>query len=364
MSFFILFIPSCAVPNAYAYLFTDDTSTTEPGHCTVDFWTQYYKDTYFQDGDKSRTRETKLYLYSTYGLTNNWDIGITIPYGFLNYDRTTKTNGFMDIDIETKMRFFEETNLAPSLALYINYITASANEEKSLGSGDQDLWINGIFSKTLNDNLWLDCNLKDITLRAIEALKNVQLIACEDTRHSRILLKAYNITTPLTSYFQHNRFSKTQILLDNLKAGKDIALISDAGMPGVLDPGYYLIQRVIEQDIPITVIPGPSAFLCALGLSGKPIHKFIFEGFLPKKSIARCRRLTELKQLGYTIVFYESCHRIIKTLHDMQRVFGDIPIVVARELTKKFEEIIRLNISLVIEQLGRNKIRGEFVVVI
>jgi len=159
MSFFILFIPSCAVPNAYAYLFTDDTSTTEPGHCTVDFWTQYYKDTYFQDGDKSRTRETKLYLYSTYGLTNNWDIGITIPYGFLNYDRTTKTNGFMDIDIETKMRFFEETNLAPSLALYINYITASANEEKSLGSGDQDLWINGIFSKTLNDNLWLDCNL-------------------------------------------------------------------------------------------------------------------------------------------------------------------------------------------------------------
>lgn len=207
-------------------------------------------------------------------------------------------------------------------------------------------------------------NLKDITLRALDVLQSVQLIACEDTRHSRILLKAYNIHTPVTSYFQHNRFAKAQYLLDKLKQGKDIALISDAGMPGVLDPGHYLIQLAIENTIPLTVIPGASAFLCALGLSGRPVHKFIFEGFLSKKPLARRNRLASIKALGYTIVFYESCHRIIKTLKDVQTVFGDIPIVVARELTKKFEEVIRLRVSAVCVYLEKEKPRGEFVVVI
>jgi hypothetical protein len=146
---------------AYAALFTDDTWTTEKGHFELEYWVQYYKDTqYDYDNDyKTRTRETKLYLYMLYGLADNWDVGMTIPYGYINYDRETKQNGFMDIDIETKFRLFEETKLLPSLAFYIDFITDSGNDEKSLGSGDQDVWLNGILSKTLRENLWLDLNL-------------------------------------------------------------------------------------------------------------------------------------------------------------------------------------------------------------
>jgi hypothetical protein len=150
-----------SAPQAHAALFTDDTWTTDKGQFEVEYWVNYYKDTqYDYDSDyKSRTRETKLYLYMLYGLTDNWDIGMTIPYGYINYDREIKQNGFMDIEIESKYRFFEETNLLPSFALYIDFITNSANEEKSLGSGDEDVWLNGIFSKTLKENLWLDLNL-------------------------------------------------------------------------------------------------------------------------------------------------------------------------------------------------------------
>lgn len=207
-------------------------------------------------------------------------------------------------------------------------------------------------------------NLKDISLRAIEVLKSADLIACEDTRHSRILLKHYGIATPTTSYYQHNRLTKADYLVEKLKGGADVALISDAGMPGILDPGYHLINLAVQNNIPITVIPGATAFICALVLSGKPTHKFIFEGFLPKKSGARHRRLEELKNLGCTVVFYESCHRILVTLKDIQDVFGDTPIVVARELTKKFEEILRLEVSKIREHLAKGKPRGEFVVVI
>jgi hypothetical protein len=157
----ILFIFLSLLSQADAALFTDDTWTTDKGHFELDYWVQYYKDTqYDYDGDyKSRTRETKLYLYLLYGLTDNWDIGVTVPYGYINYDRQTKENGFMDIEVETKFRLFEETSLMPSFAIYLDYITSSANEEKSLGSGDEDIWINGIFSKTLQENLWLDVNL-------------------------------------------------------------------------------------------------------------------------------------------------------------------------------------------------------------
>jgi len=207
-------------------------------------------------------------------------------------------------------------------------------------------------------------NLKDISLRAIEVLKSADLIACEDTRHSHILLKTYDINTPTTSYYQHNRFEKGQYLLDKLKSGADIALVSDAGMPGILDPGHHLINLAIQNRIPITVIPGPTAFILALALSGKPIHRFIFEGFLPKKSISRRKRLEKLKSLDYTFVFYESCHRIVKTLKDLEDVFGDIPVVLGRELTKKFEEILRSKISQAIVHLSRQRPRGEFVVVV
>ena len=148
-------------PGAQAMLFIDDTSTTDKGHFELDYWVQYYKDTqYDYDNDyKTRTRETKLYLYLLYGLADNWDIGMTVPYGYINYDRQTKHNGFMDIEIESKYRLFEETNLLPSFAFYVDFITSSANEDKSLGSGDEDVWLNGIFSKTLRENLWLDLNL-------------------------------------------------------------------------------------------------------------------------------------------------------------------------------------------------------------
>ena len=206
-------------------------------------------------------------------------------------------------------------------------------------------------------------NLKDITLRAIEVLGSVQLIACEDTRHSRILLRAYDITTPLTSYFQHNRFVKGEYILRFLSEGKDVALVSDAGTPGILDPGYNLINAAIKNDIAVTVIPGAAAFVNALVLSGRPAHEFVFAGFLPVRTVARRNRIKELAKLERTVVFYESCHRILATLEDIQRVLGERPIAVARELTKKFEEVKRASAREIIERLRRERPRGEFVVV-
>lgn len=207
-------------------------------------------------------------------------------------------------------------------------------------------------------------NLKDMTLRAIETLKGVDLIACEDTRHTRILLEHYGIDKPTTSYFQHNRLSKAEYILGLLREGKDVALVSDAGTPGILDPGYNLINMAVTQGIPVTCIPGPTAFVDALVLSGKPAHEFFFAGFLPNRAQARKNRLKKLANLGSTIVFYESCHRISATLADIGDVFKDKEIIVARELTKKFEELIRGEAKEVLEAMGKQKPRGEFVVVI
>jgi len=207
-------------------------------------------------------------------------------------------------------------------------------------------------------------NLKDITLRAIEILKSVDLIACEDTRRTKILLDHYGIKTPTTSYFQHNRFIKGEYILKLLRQGKNVALVSDAGMPGILDPGYNLINAAIKNNIAITVIPGAAAFVNALVLSGRPTHEFMFVGFLPTRSGARRNRLKELAQLNCTVVFYESCHRILATLEDIQQVFGERQIVVARELTKKFEEIKRANPKDILGSLCKKKPRGEYVVVI
>ena len=207
-------------------------------------------------------------------------------------------------------------------------------------------------------------NLKDITVRAIEVLKSVDLIACEDTRHTKILLDNYGINTPTTSFFQHNRFTKGAYLLKLLKAGKDIALVSDAGTPGILDPGYNLINLAIENNIGITVIPGATALINALVLSGKPAHKFIFEGFLPNRQQARRNRLKKLAKLDCTIVVYESCHRIMQTLEDIQEAFGDQDIVYCRELTKKFEEIKRGSAKELVEHLKIHRPRGEFTLVI
>ncbi|RKY30940.1 MAG: 16S rRNA (cytidine(1402)-2'-O)-methyltransferase [Candidatus Omnitrophota bacterium] len=207
-------------------------------------------------------------------------------------------------------------------------------------------------------------NLKDITLRALEVLQSVDLVACEDTRHTRILLEHYNITTPTTSYFQHNRLTKGPYLIGLLKEGKQVALVSDAGMPGILDPGYKLINLAIAQGIEINVIPGPSALINALVASGKPAHKFIFEGFLPQKAGSRRNRLKSLANLKYTIVCYESCHRILSALQDIAEIYGQRPVIVARELTKKFEEIKRGSAKEILDAFKKQKPRGEFIVVL
>lgn len=207
-------------------------------------------------------------------------------------------------------------------------------------------------------------NLKDITLRALEVLKSVDLIACEDTRRTKILLNHYDIGTPTTSFFQHNRLIKADFIIGVLKQGKSVALVSDAGTPAILDPGYNLINLAVKNNIETTVIPGPCAFINALALSGKPAHRFIFEGFLPNRTVSRRNRLSELAGQKCTLVFYESCHRIVAALEDMQIIFGDREIAVARELTKKFEEVKRGKISGVIQSLRNSGPRGEFVVVV
>ncbi|MFA5177423.1 MAG: 16S rRNA (cytidine(1402)-2'-O)-methyltransferase [Candidatus Omnitrophota bacterium] len=207
-------------------------------------------------------------------------------------------------------------------------------------------------------------NLKDITLRAIEVLKSVDLIACEDTRHTKILLEHYGIAKPTTSFFQRNRFTKAEYLLGLLKDNKDIALVSDAGTPGILDPGYNLINLAIKNNLEMTFIPGPAALVNALVLSGKPAHEFYFAGFLPNKKISRKNKLQELSGLKCTLICYESTHRILASLQDIGEVFGDREIVVARELTKKFEEVIRSTPQAIIAKFRNQKPRGEFVVII
>ncbi len=207
-------------------------------------------------------------------------------------------------------------------------------------------------------------NLQDITLRAMGVLKSADLIACEDTRHTKILLDHYGIKTPTTSFYQHNRFIKGRQILKLLQEGKNIALVSDAGTPGILDPGYNLINLAIKNNIEITAIPGAAAFINALVLSGKPCHEFFFAGFLPNRKIARQNKLKKLKQLKTTLVLYESCHRIIACLQDIQAVFGDIEIACCRELTKKFEEIKRQPASQLIRHFQSTKPLGEFAIII
>ena len=207
-------------------------------------------------------------------------------------------------------------------------------------------------------------NLADLSLRASEVLKSVDLIACEDTRHSKILLDHYAIKTPTTSFFQHNRLTKADYILGLLKEGKDVALVSDAGTPGILDPGYNLINLAIKNNLEITFIPGAAAFVNALVISGKPAHEFYFGGFLVNRTQARKNQLEKLKKINCTLIFYESCHRILASLEDIKIVFRDKEIVVARELTKKFEEILRGTPEAIKNNLAKNRPRGEFVIVI
>lgn len=207
-------------------------------------------------------------------------------------------------------------------------------------------------------------NLKDISLRAIETLQKVDLIAAEDTRHTGILLKHYGIETPQTSFFEHNEFKKAEYLIGRLNEGKDIALVSDAGTPGISDPGYRLIQMARENNIPMTAVPGACAAVTALTLSGLPMDRFCFEGFLPVKSSARRKKLELMKDEERTMIFYESPYRLVKSLHDIEEVLDDPLVVVARELTKKFEEIKQGSASELAEYFGKKNVKGEIVLLI
>lgn len=206
-------------------------------------------------------------------------------------------------------------------------------------------------------------NLDDITYRAVKVLGSVDLIAAEDTRKTKILLDHYAISKPMLSYFSYNERQRTPQLIEKLQQGISIALVSDAGTPGVSDPAYYIVRSALESGIPIIPIPGPSAFISALIVSGLPTDHFVFEGFLPVKK-GRKTRLGILCTEPRTIIFYESPHRILKTLEEIRVTFGERNVVVARELTKKFEEIVRGPISSVLASLTSKPTRGEYVLVV
>lgn len=204
-------------------------------------------------------------------------------------------------------------------------------------------------------------NLGDVTHRAIETLDKVSLIAAEDTRRTKILLNRYEIKTPLSSYNSFNKIKKAKDFIERLKKGNDLALVSDAGTPGISDPHYYLANAAIEEGVSIYSIPGPSALLAALTVSGLPMDRFIFEGFLPRKK-GRTTMLENLANEKRTIVIFESPNRIEKTIQDLYRFFGDRKVAITRELTKMFEEVIRGNLE-ELSTLTRTW-KGEITVVI
>lgn len=207
-------------------------------------------------------------------------------------------------------------------------------------------------------------NLEDITLRTLRILKEVHMIACEDTRHSLKLLNHYEIKKPLISYHEHNVMERGPQLIDYMKEGKDIALISDAGMPGISDPGEDLIRLAIEENMEVVVLPGPTASITALVSSGLPTDKFVFEGFLPSKKKDRISILENLKPERRTMIIYESPHRIKESLKDMKDILGDRKTAIGRELTKHYEEIFRGHISDALERFSSGTVKGEFVIII
>ena len=207
-------------------------------------------------------------------------------------------------------------------------------------------------------------NLEDITLRALKILKEVNLIAAEDTRHTLKLLNHYQINTKITSYYEYNKFKKAPYLVETLKNGQDIALVSDAGMPGISDPGYVLIDLALKDNIKIIPVPGVSALITALVVSGLPTDKFVFEGFLPRKIKERKRYFKSIENEERTIIFYETPHRLKRALKDMLEILGDRKVVIARELTKLYEEIIRGKLSHVLSEIDSKEIKGEITLIV
>jgi len=206
-------------------------------------------------------------------------------------------------------------------------------------------------------------NLADITYRAVHILNEVDLIAAEDTRTTSVLLRHYNITTRTISYHSYNQERQTPVLLKALQSGQALAIVSDAGTPGISDPAYLLVKAAIEKNIAIVPVPGPSAFLATLVVSGLPVNRFVFEGFLPLKK-GRKTKIEQLSSETRTLVFYESPHRILRTVTELQTVWGERDCVMGRELTKKFEEFFRGRLSDLIGYLETKKPRGEIVLLI
>ncbi|MHB9093752.1 MAG: 16S rRNA (cytidine(1402)-2'-O)-methyltransferase [Eubacteriales bacterium] len=207
-------------------------------------------------------------------------------------------------------------------------------------------------------------NLEDITLRVKRILQEVGLIAAEDTRHTRKLLSYYDIHTPLTSYHEHNKREKGQKLVEEIKQGKDIALVSDAGTPGISDPGQDLVALAVGEGIKVIPVPGATAAISALVSSGLPTDRFTFEGFLPRVKKDRGSMMAQLVSEERTVVFYESPHRLIKTLEEILELAGDRNIAVTRELTKAHEEVVRGKITAVLEHFQNNPLKGEITVVL
>jgi 16S rRNA (cytidine1402-2'-O)-methyltransferase len=207
-------------------------------------------------------------------------------------------------------------------------------------------------------------NLDDITHRAIQVLKEVDLIACEDTRHTRKLLTHYGISTHTISYHEHNERERAQELFTRLNGGSSVAVVSDAGTPGISDPGFRLVQLAIENGIRVVPVPGANALVSALVASGLPTDEFFFGGFLPSRSGARRARLKSLESIPATLIFYEAPHRLAASLRDAAQILGSRQAVVARELTKLHEEIARGSLVELAERYASGDVRGEIVLVI
>jgi len=207
-------------------------------------------------------------------------------------------------------------------------------------------------------------NIEDITLRAIEILRDSDFILCEDTRRTSKILKKYNIHKPLESYHDHNKEKKTDHIIHLLRKGKMIALVSDSGTPCISDPGFYLVRKAIEKGYRIFAIPGPSSILSALILSGLPTDRFAFEGFLPRKKGKRRTVIEKLKDEERTTIILESPYRLLLLLQELKTQLGDRKVSVSRELTKIYEETLRGNLTDIVSHFTRKKPKGEFVVVL
>ncbi len=207
-------------------------------------------------------------------------------------------------------------------------------------------------------------NLEDITLRALKVLKEVDVIAAEDTRHSRKLLTHYGISKPLISYWREKEKVKSMEILERLNSGQSVALISDAGTPGISDPGAVLIKKVLDEGISVVSVPGASALIAALSISGLSTEEFTFIGFLPAKKTQRQKVLKEMSLEPRTLVFYEAPHRILETLSDMKEIFGERRAAVVKEISKIHEEVLRGNLSEVLDMLEESTIAGEYVIVV